>query len=54
MTRSLTVSHCSPRHSNIENRHLRGLLASRGIGLLCGLLVLGACDAAQPGSPSRC
>ncbi|CAN7781012.1 cyclophilin-like fold protein [Variovorax sp. LjRoot178] len=50
MTTSLCVLRASQRHSAIENRRARGLRALRGLGLLCGLLVLGACDAAQPGA----
>ncbi|CAN7721783.1 cyclophilin-like fold protein [Variovorax paradoxus] len=37
--------------SGIETRRARGLPALRGLVLMCGLLALGACDAAQPGAP---
>lgn len=33
----------------IEHRPASGLQAMRALGLLCGLLALGGCDAAQPG-----
>ncbi|GAB3396235.1 hypothetical protein GCM10027514_44600 [Azotobacter armeniacus] len=50
----MTMSFCVPRsgqgRSAVEYRHARGLRVLRGLGLLCGLLVLGACDAAQPGA----
>lgn len=50
MTTSLSVSRSSQCHTTIENRHARGLWALRGLGLLCSLLGLGACDAAQSGA----
>lgn len=50
MTMSLSASPSSQRPSAIGNLPARGLRASRGLGLLCGLLALGACDAAQPGA----
>lgn len=50
MIMCLSVPRSDRRHSAIERRHARGLRALRGLGLLCGLLVLGACDAAQPGA----
>ncbi|SAL83635.1 hypothetical protein AWB68_06985 [Caballeronia choica] len=50
MTTSLSVFRNIQRLPAFKNRHARGLRALRGLGLLCGLLVLGACDAAQPGA----
>ena len=50
MTRSFSASLSSLRHSGIENRRTPRLRALRGLSLLCGLLVLGVCDAAQPGA----
>lgn len=47
MTMSLSVLRSGQRRSAIE---IRGLPVLRGLGLLCGLLVLGGCDAAQPGA----
>lgn len=52
MTMSLSASPCSQRPSAIKNPSARGLRALRGLGLLCGLFTLGACDAAQPGASS--
>jgi hypothetical protein len=50
MTTSLSVFRYNQRLPAVKNRHARGLRALHGLGLLCGLLVLGACDAAQPGA----
>lgn len=50
MTASPSHSRVSHRHSAIEHRDARGLRALRGMGLLCGLLALWTCDAAQPGA----
>ncbi|WP_240804839.1 cyclophilin-like fold protein [Cupriavidus oxalaticus] len=50
MTTRLSASRRSLRRPAMENRHARGLRALRGLGLLCGLLVLGVCEAAQPGA----
>lgn len=50
MTMSLSVPRSGQRRSTIEHRHACGLRALRGLGLLCGLLVLGGCDAAQLGT----
>jgi hypothetical protein len=50
MTMSLNTS-CSGHHQTaIEHRPARGLGSMRALGLLCGLFVLGGCDAAQPGA----
>src|SRR6476646_9058521 len=50
MTTSLGVVRNSQRLPAVKNRHAHGRRAVRGLGVLCGLLVLGACDAAQPGA----
>jgi hypothetical protein len=53
MTRRFCASLSSLRHSAIESRRVRSLPALPGLGLLCGLLVLGACDAAAQRGASR-
>lgn len=50
MTMSLSTSRSGHRQTAIEHRPARGLRAMRALGLLCGLFVLGGCDAAQPGA----
>lgn len=50
MTMNLGTSPVRHRPSAIDNLPARGLQAWRGRGLLCGLLALGACQAAQPGA----
>ncbi|MFB8831193.1 cyclophilin-like fold protein [Azotobacter sp. CWF10] len=50
MTMSLRVPRSGQGRSAVEYRHARSLRVLRGLGLLCGLLVLGACDAAQLGA----
>jgi len=47
---SLDVFRASRRHAAFENRRVRGLRALPALGLLCGLFMLEACDAAQPGA----
>ncbi|MGP8289254.1 cyclophilin-like fold protein [Vreelandella zhanjiangensis] len=47
MTTSRSVSRNSQRHLAIEYCMVRGLRPWRGLGLLCGLFVLGGCAAAQ-------
>jgi hypothetical protein len=51
MTMSLSASPSSQRPSAIGNPSARDLRTLRGLGLLCGLFALGACDAAQPVAP---
>ena len=46
----LNASRNDRRRTAIEHRPMRGLRAMRALGLLCGLFVLGGCDAAQPGA----
>ena len=50
MSMSLGVLCSDPRHAATERGRVRSLRTLRGLGLLCGLLVLGGCDAAQPGA----
>ena len=50
MTMRLNASRNDRRRTAIEHRPMRGLRAMRALGLLCGLFVLGGCDAAQPGA----
>ncbi|HIE5648488.1 TPA: cyclophilin-like fold protein [Stenotrophomonas maltophilia] len=50
MTLRLSASRCSSRQMALDYRPARGLRAMRALGLLCTLLALGACDAAQPGA----
>ncbi|WP_436296030.1 cyclophilin-like fold protein [Variovorax sp. LjRoot178] len=50
MTTTLCVLRATRRHSAIETRRARGPRTWRGLGLLCGVLVLAACEAAQPGA----
>lgn len=50
MTVNFSASLSSRRRSAIDSRCARGLQAMRGMGLLCGLLMFGGCDAAQPGA----
>jgi len=50
MTMSLSTPRSGHRQTAIEHRSARGLGAMRVLGLLCGLFVLGGCDAAQPGA----
>ena len=51
MTLNLSVFRRSPRRRvDVSCRDARSLLTLRALGLLCGLLMLGGCDAAQPSS----
>ncbi|MDR6860893.1 cyclophilin-like fold protein [Variovorax guangxiensis] len=50
MTMSLSFLRGDQCHPATERRHARSFWTLRGPGLLCGLLVLGGCDAAQPGA----
>jgi hypothetical protein len=50
MSTSLSAFSSSQCHTAVDNRRARGRRALRGLGVLCGLLVLGACDAAQLGA----
>lgn len=50
MTMHPSISRSGHRQAAIEHRSARGLAAMRALGLLCSLLVLDACDAAQPGA----
>lgn len=49
MTIRLSTARSGHRQTAIEHRSARGLGAMRVLGLLCGLFVLGGCDAAQSG-----
>lgn len=53
MTMRLSISRSSHRQWAFEHRSARGLAAMQALGLLCGLFVLGGCDAAQSGVSAR-
>ena len=50
MTTNLCILRASQSRSAIDTRHARALRRLSGLGLLCGVLGLSACDAAQPGA----
>lgn len=52
MTMFFSAARGGQQHSAIRHRPGRGLQVLRGLTLLCGLFVLGGCDAAQSGAPS--
>lgn len=48
MAMSLSVHRSDQSQFVVEHRRARGLRALRGLSLLCGLLLLGGCDASEP------
>lgn len=52
MTMCLNPSRSGHRRTAIEHHPGRGTRAMRALGLLCGLCLLGGCDAAQQGVPA--